>query len=297
MSLRLSVSWLTLLTFLCAGCHGANIRPDAIQKSTERSRQLTLLAAREASRVTDADARLTRQLNIANGMRQRFGDEDAVKVLVEARTTLGDVGKDLSGHTRLSGWVSISQLSREAHDDATAKAATVAAEAELNALPDAAERCQYIMGVAEEVSQTRGNRDAAALLAKGGEWVTSVTDEGERRQARLAFSVALFNLDAWEEGVSTLRHEGDAAWASDMLLAMSDLNAREERNQALASTDNLKAERARVKYSDEAQAVAAPPSIGTPTALSASATLSATPRHYGKSLSFNDNFEGRTRSK
>lgn len=298
MSIRLFP--LVLPVFLFLGCRHQNVQPQAVEKSTERSRQLALLAAHEAGLVGDADARLTRQLNIANGIRQRFTDEDSVKVLEEARATLTTVGKDLSGYARISGWVSVAQLSRGAHDDSIAKEATVEARRELEALPDQAERCEYVMGVAEEVSQAFGNHEAAALLGKAGEWVAGVPDEAVRRRARLAFSVALFNLDAWEEGVATLRHEGDAAWASDVLLAMS----------TLAGGNDGRAQANSAAYADGTFIQATPPPMAAlreekiarpvePSAtdkLDLASSIAGASSGYGKPLSFRSGFEGKARS-
>src|SRR5581483_3029450 len=104
-------------------------------KTAERSRQLTIRAAVEAGHIADADARLTRQLNIAERALVGFGPEDALTVLAEASKTLSEVGPALSSHARISGWVSVSQLARRAVGTELAKTATAGARRELDALP------------------------------------------------------------------------------------------------------------------------------------------------------------------
>ena len=211
---------LLLCLFAVTACHGKKVS-SSVKKTADRSRRLTILAASEAGNIRDADARLTRQLNIAEQVLQRFGNEDALTVLAEAEKTLKSVGPQLSSHARISGWVSVSQLARRAVGTEAAKAATAEAQRELEALPNLAERCQYVMGVAEEVSQLQGEADAAAVLVKGGQWVASIEGDTERRNARLAFAVALFNLDAYEGGVATLQLERDPSWSSDTMLALA----------------------------------------------------------------------------
>lgn len=210
----------TLCLLVVTGCNEKKVS-GSVKKTADRSRRLTILAASEASNIRDADARLTRQLNIAEQVLTRFGAEDALTVLGEADKTLRTVGTQLSSHARISGWVSVSQLARRARGTEAAKAATREAQRELEALPSLAERCQYVMGVAEEVSQLQGEADGAAVLVKGGQWVAAIEDATERRNARLAFAVALFNLDAYDNGVATLRLENDASWTSDTMLALA----------------------------------------------------------------------------
>ena len=209
---------LCLLTVF--GCDSKKVS-SSVKKTADRSRRLTILAATEAGNISDADARLTRQLNIAEQVLLRFGPEDALAVLAEASKTLRAVGPQLGSHARISGWVSVSQLARRAMGTEAAKSATAEAQRELEALPNLAERCQYVMGVAEEVSQLQGEADAASVLVKGGQWVAAIADDTERRNARLAFAVALFNLDAYEGGVATLQLERDPTWSSDTMLALA----------------------------------------------------------------------------
>jgi len=207
---RLTLSALLLLLPACAA-----------MKNTERSRKLTVLAAREAASIADADARLTLQLNIANGALDRFEPEDSMAVISEVVKTLRSERERLRGRTRLSGWVSASQLSRRAKNAVAAAEATRAAAQELEELGDQAERCQYLLGVAEEVRLSQGDSAATALLSKGGEWATAIDNREERRHARLAFASALLELSAFDDAVAVLRLEQDAAWASATLLALA----------------------------------------------------------------------------
>ena len=142
-----------------------------------------------------------------------------------------DVGPALDGYTRISGWVSVSQLARKSMGNAMAESAAKDAQKELEALPDTGERCQYVLGVAEEVGQSQGDDAAIALLTKGGEWAKGITDSTDRRGARLAFAIALFNLNAYEGGVASLRGEEDATWSSDTMLAIASRDADKSRSQ------------------------------------------------------------------
>jgi hypothetical protein len=110
----------------------------ATMKTNERSRKITVLAAREAANITDADTRLTLQLNIANGALARFQADDGMAIISEVVRTLRSERERLRGRTRLSGWVSASQLSRLANNPAAAAEATRAAAQELVGLADVA---------------------------------------------------------------------------------------------------------------------------------------------------------------
>lgn len=211
---------LLVSSLFALSCARRIVRPEVTQ-NLERSRQLTILAGTEAERIADADARLTRQLNIADHVLGRFSKADALVVLKAAAKTLSDVGRALNDHARISGWVSVAQLSRRASGNELASAATKEALRELEAVPDLGARCQYVIGVAEEVGQSEGEASAVELLIKAGDWARGIVDLEERRRARLAFSTALFNLNAYEAGVTALRAERDPAWSSDMLLALA----------------------------------------------------------------------------
>lgn len=212
MNRRVLVTSLAVLLFLPA-C--------ATMRNNERSRKLTVLAAREAANITDADSRLTLQLNIANGALDRFEPEDGMAIITEVAKTLRAERERLRGRTRLSGWVSASQLSRRAKNPAAAAEATRAAAQELGDLGDQVERCQYLLGVAEEVRLSQGDEAAVELLSKGGLWANAIDDREERRQARLAFASALLEMSAFDNAVVVLRHEKDATWSSSTLLALA----------------------------------------------------------------------------
>lgn len=224
-AIQCSPSGISLIT---TGCNKQNVST-RVNSTADRNRKLSVLAASEATRIADADSRLTRQLNIADQVIVRFGQDDAHAVLSEATKTLHEVAPKLGSHARISGWVSVSQLARKAMGMANAELGTMAklasteAQRELEALPDVGERCQYVLGVAEEMSQFAGEGAAIDLLNKGGEWAKGIANDSERRSARLAFAVALFNLNAYEGGVATLRGEEDATWSSDTMLALASM--------------------------------------------------------------------------
>ena len=131
------------------------------------------------------------------------------------------------------------------------------------------------MGVAEELSHLQGVASAAALLARAGEWVSAIDEKTERRTARLAFAVAQFNLNAYEGGVVTLRHELDPVWSSDMMLALA----------APASATN----------SDEQRAGYAS-AMGAPAAVTRKEEGSFNAARYGVSLDYKQVFQGNAQS-
>ena len=265
----------------------------ATMKANERSRKLTVLAAREAANITDADSRLTLQLNIANGALDRFEPEDGMAIISEVAKTLRVEREQLRGRTRLSGWVSASQLSRRAKSNAAAAEATRAAAQELEDLGDQAERCQYLLGVAEEVRLSQGDVAAVELLSKGGVWASAIDNREERRQARLAFADALLELSAFDNAVVVLRHENDATWSSSTLLAL----AASPQATATAFTYSRGAERRSMPTMYIASD--SPPAEASESVEQQSPAPAPTKRArpgFGKSVSFSDVFQDRSSS-
>jgi hypothetical protein len=273
------------LWMLSLGCNHRPRISDNVAKTTARSRQLSILAAREAGNIRDTDARLTRQLNIASQVLHRFSKSDATIVLRDVVTTLAEKGRELNSHARLSGWVSVSQLSREADDKKLAIDAIVQAGKELEAIENPAERCQYVMGVAEEISQLQGEAEAAELLVKGGKWVSSIEDTAERRMARRAFAVALFNLDDYDGAVATLRHEQDPVWSSDTMLQLAAPDASEPSPRAYAARRESK------RSPGAAMAMEREDSAQAPMAMPVAAGVGD--GRYGKRLGFSEVFQGK----
>ena len=189
-----------------------------------RSQKLTALAAEEADQIGEVDMRLTRQLNLADTQSTRGWEADARTTLAAARKTLNaPEAAKLNTHARMSGWVSVSELSRRVKDAAGALSATEAALRDLDGVEDPGKRCQYVMGLANELQYIKGKPAAAALLARAGPWTKSIDNLPLRRQALVAFSAALFTLDDFTAGQSMLRQETDAAWRSDILASMAPM--------------------------------------------------------------------------
>jgi hypothetical protein len=194
-----------------------------VQASVERSRRLMGLAAQEAALIKDVDARLTRLLNLAEVQINRNWKEDARATLGSASTTLGGPdAKQLNDHAHLSGWVSVSELSRAADDNPAAVLACEAAVKSMENLEDPAKRCQYVMGVANELQYLKGKPAAAALLDKSGPWTAAIDNVTERRRAIVSFAGALFNLDDYAAGQRMLQKEDDATWRSEVLTTLAN---------------------------------------------------------------------------
>ncbi len=261
---------------LSAGCGGQPPISGNINTTAGRSQQLMVLAAEEAAAISDIDARLTRQLNLANAQIQRGWPSDARTTLSGASQTLAKDGKALNNHARISGWVAVSQLSRQAADDATGTRAVEQAVGDLLAIEDQAQRCQYVMGLANELQYLKGRPAAADLLAKAGPWAREIDSVPQRRQALVAFASALFNFDDFKAGQSVLRQDDDAAWRSDMLVALA--TPVERHDYKTANTSELRAAH------EVDQGMADAPS-----------SLSAQP-YFGQKLRFEDVFQGQTKS-
>ncbi len=216
---------------MSAGCKGQPPLSGDIKTSEARSQQLMILAAEEAAAITDVDARLTRQLNLADQQIRRGWPTDARTTLSGASQTLTKDGKALNNHARISGWVAVSELSRQAADDAAGLKAVDQAVIELLAIEDPAQRCQYVMGLANELQYLKGRSAAAELLGKSGPWAREIDSTPQRRQALVAFSSALFNLDDYKAGQAVLRQDDDAAWRSDMLVTLAAPVEKKARHQ------------------------------------------------------------------
>ncbi len=160
-----------------------------------------------------------------------------------------------------------------------AEQATKEAQRELEAMPDQGERCQYVLGVAEELSHLQSESQAIALLTKGGVWAAGIDDEAQRRSARLALAVALFNLNAYEGGLATLHNEGDPAWSSDTMLALASRG--DAPSPVLGYASGASAEDVVV------MPMAAKPAVAP----------QATPSSYGKVLGVDASFRGASRSR
>lgn len=193
-----------------------------IETSAGRSRKLMAIAAREAARISAVDIRLTRLLNLADQQIQRGWKPEATQPLRSCLETLkGTDAERLDEQARISGWVSVSELSREASDKTTAGEACDGAVAALRAIEDPAHRCEYVIGVCNELQYLKGKQDAARVLGEAGAWTKSIDSVPMRRRAVTGFASALFNLDEYEAGERMMRGEDDPAWSSAMLAQLA----------------------------------------------------------------------------
>lgn len=207
--------------WMYGGCTTPPIDPH-LRVTEERSRNLMAMAASEAADIPDIDQRLTRQLNLADMQINRSWKDDAKNTLAACRDTLksADASK-LKEHARMSGWVSVSELCRGVGDKDGAAIACDGAVAELHNLADPAVRCQYVMGVSNELQYIKGKDFAAKTLEEAGPWTKSIDNVDLRRRAVISFATALFNLDEFGGGQKMLKNEGDASWRSDMLAQLA----------------------------------------------------------------------------
>jgi hypothetical protein len=204
------------ILLVIAGCQQtatSNVDPDRILH----------MAGEEAGQINAPRERLTRQLNIANRQTEHGHAADARKTLAQARDTLEHADKNaLKDQERLSGWVSLSELARQADDKAFANGALDKALAALNEITPAQERCQYVMGVEREVQALRGDAPAAKLLVTASEWAMELPKETTRRAAYVTYADGLFHCNDYDGARTVLRRDPDAAWRSDALTGLSD---------------------------------------------------------------------------
>ena len=206
---------LTAAAVLSAGLVGCAAPPPP----QSRSERLLSMAATEAGQVADPQARLKRQLNVAD----RQDGADARRSLAAAAETMRAAKpRGLPPRIRIAGWVSISKLSRKADDRPTADAACTAAVAALRAVEPEAERAEYAVGVAREVRQLRGKPAAATLLAESAGWARLVTPAYFRRRALAEIADEMFTCDDFTGGLAVLRTDPDPGWRSDTLARLSD---------------------------------------------------------------------------
>ncbi len=263
--------------------------------------RLLHMAGEEAGQIPSPRERLTRQLNIAD-REIRFGRPgDARATLRDARKTLESAGAisaagakgaggaepaggaaagnapaqtPLTNHERLAGWISLSELARGAEDKPFANSALDRATADLMALNPVNERCQYVLGVARETRELRGDKEAAGLIAQAGEWAMEIPDQPMRRQAYVAFAMEIFRCNDYDAARGVLRRDQDAAWRSDTLTAMADRARYQAAMTPMAwrrATDNISGPMAEARITD----APAPESF---------------PTTFGKSLDFKSNY-------
>jgi hypothetical protein len=223
---------LTLTSVICGvlelmhGCAQPPRLTGRLLPSEQRSQKLMALAAEDAAQISDVDARLTRLLNLADAQVQRKWAADARTTLGMARQTLSSQdAANLNDHARLSGWVSISELSRLAGDDDGGIAACDGAVAAMRAIDNPDTRCDYVMGVCNQIQYLKGKPAAAQVLCEAGPWTKAIDDVPRRRQAVVSFAAALFNLDDFTNGQKMLRNEPDASWRSDTLTQLAMLTS------------------------------------------------------------------------
>lgn len=208
---------LVLMTvgLLITGCQETTSRLDP--------ERILHMAGEEAGQINAPRERLTRQLNIANRQTEHGHADDARRTLAQARETLEHADKNaLNEQERLSGWVSLSELARDAEDKAFANGALDKALAALNEITPAQERCKYVLGVEREVRALRGDGAAAKLLVTASEWAMELPKESTRRAAYVAYADGLFHCNDYEAARGVLRRDPDAAWRSDALTGLSD---------------------------------------------------------------------------
>ena len=211
----LSIALVTLTTLLL-GCQSPGptpIDPD----------RLLHMAGEEAGQITAPRERLTRQFNIANRETEAGRTADARQTLRAARQTLEHAdAAALDDQARLAGWVSLSELSRDAGDKPFANAALDQALAALDQVTPHQARCPYVLGIEHELRALRGNAPAINLLTDAAQWALEIPQPMLRRGTFVVFAEELFRCDAYDAARAILRLDPDPAWRSDALVSLAD---------------------------------------------------------------------------
>ncbi len=199
-------------------------------KITNRREELLIMASEEVTFITNAKERLTRQLNIADLQISMGHKPDAAKTLAAARDNLtATAAADMDDLSRMSGWVSISELARAADDKVLAGKACDDGRELLSSIKPDATRCEYVLGLAEEIYQLRGQPDAARLVIQGGQWASTMMDKTTRRQALVAFMDRLMTYEDYDGARKVLRQEPDAVWRADILTGLARTETPEDK--------------------------------------------------------------------
>lgn len=185
--------------------------------------RLLRMAGEEAGQIASPRERLTRQFNIANRETQAGRATDARQTLRAARDTLEHAdAAALDDQSRLAGWVSLAELSRDADDKPFANAALDQALAALDQVTPHPARCPYVLGVEHELRALRGNEPAIKLLTDAAQWALEIPVPATRRGTFVAFAEELFRCDAYDAARDVLRLDPDPAWRSDALVTLAD---------------------------------------------------------------------------
>ena len=258
--------------FLLTGCGNTVQKPTYQGIDPDR---LLHIAGQQAGSIDNMRERLARQLNIANRETNNGHPDQARTTLLTAKTTLESAAsKDLSDHQRLAGWISLSELNRQAADARAAEYALDKAIENLNKLLPVYARPEYVHGIAREVNALRGEKASAKMIATATDWVVEMPEEATRRQAILSFAYELFRCNDYDGATKMLQCDKDAAWRSDSLIAMADRERNLMNNEkSIAAFDNRMTA----------------PSI-SPSAKMPADTAPPSEQQFGRQLDFRSNF-------
>ena len=229
---------LALVTACNGGCESA---PPAVDR---RSRLLDM-ASGEASDIKSPYERLVRQLNFAYRQREDGRPAETRQSLARATDTLRAIRPgDLNDQVRIAGWVSVSELSRQADDRPAAERACGEAVDQLRKLPKVSDRPEYVVGVAAELKSLYGDAPAAKLLVESAAWTKAIETSDEQRAALRSIADAAFHCDDYPGGEQILRTDPDPAWRSDTLVALADEEPRGRQLDWISNVGNAAMPRA-----------------------------------------------------
>ncbi|MFP4353955.1 MAG: hypothetical protein ACLFUJ_02435 [Phycisphaerae bacterium] len=194
-----------------AGCQGTPLF------GAQRDERLMQLAVAEAGQIPQPEQKLRNLLVLADLQLDRRYPSDAVESLSQARNVLVEADDSLDEHTRISGWVSLSELLLRASRKAAADRAIDQAVEELMQLEPPTRRLDYVRGIGRQIRALRGKQAAAELVARASDWVVDLEDQQARRQATEAMADDLFDYGDYEAGVAMLHTDSDIAWRTETL--------------------------------------------------------------------------------
>jgi hypothetical protein len=215
---------IVLLTTILAGCAEKPV-PNPTLEFLKNARD-------ETAAIPATKDRFRRQLNVANAQITNYEHAEARQTLALAEVTLRSAKPgELDDRTTLAGWVSLSELYRQAMDEdaqkkhpeqiAVASSALDQAIGRLHQIEPESLRTYYVRAIAREISDTRTLDAASSALTEAGAWADQIKAQAERRRAYRGLARDLLGDQDFLAATAMLRRDPDPAWRTDAAVMLT----------------------------------------------------------------------------